>query len=137
MNISYSGMNATKKEIEVISSNLANALTTRTVEGGPYRRRYAVLEGVPIHFDQALSKAEARMSGGGVQVSRIEEDQSPPQRVYRPGHPDADVEGFVNLPNVRQSQEMVDLLFLSRLHEANLTAYNTTKKMAQDTLQIQ
>ena len=135
--ISFSGMKADLTQIEVASSNLANSLVTRTADGGPYRRRVSVLKENPISFQNVLDKAEMRISGGGVYVSEIQKDTSPYQRVYKPGHPDADAEGFVNFPNVRHSEEVVDLLTYSRHYEANLTAYNTIKRMAQDTLQIQ
>lgn len=136
-NISFSGMKTSLEQVEIASSNIANSLTTRSVEGGPYRRRTASIEEVPLSFQQVLDRANARVSGGGVRVREISEDPSPFQRVYQPGHPDADADGFVNLPNVRHSEEITNLLYYSRLYEANLTAYNVTKRMMQDTLQIQ
>ena len=135
--ISFSGMKSSLEQVEVASSNIANSLTTRSVDGGPYRRRVASLEEVPLSFQQELDKATMRVSGGGVRVREISQDPSPFQRIYQPGHPDADADGFVSMPNVRHSEEIVNLLYYSRLYEANLTAYNSVKKMMQDTLQIQ
>ena len=137
MDISVSAINAERKHMEIISSNIANVNTTRSIDGGPYRRRVPIYEEEAVSFDKELSRAEARLSGGGVKISDVIEDQSPFQRVYKPSHPDADAQGFVNLPNVDLSKEMVDMVYTSKLYEANITAYNATKKMMQDTLQIQ
>jgi flagellar basal-body rod protein FlgC len=138
LDISVSGIEAQRITMELIASNLANINTTRTVLGGPYRRRIAVLGEKQLSFGEELSLAEKRLgqSGGGVEVVEVVEDASPFQRVYNPGHPDADAQGFVDLPNVKISQEMVNMTYVSRLHEANITAFNATKKMMQDTLQL-
>lgn len=138
LDISVSGIESQRITMELIASNLANINTTRTVYGGPYRRRIAVLGEKPISFDNELIKAEAKLSqkSGGVEVVDIVEDSTPFQKVYKPGHPDADAQGFVSLPNVNMSTEMVDMIYSSRLHEANITAFSATKKMMQDTLQI-
>ncbi|MBN2058466.1 MAG: flagellar basal body rod protein FlgC [Candidatus Saganbacteria bacterium] len=135
LDISVSGLQAQRITQELIASNLANIGTTRTVYGGPYRRRIAVLGEKPISFADELSRAEASL-GGGVEVTEVVEDSSPFQKVYNPGHPDADADGFVELPNVNYSTEMVDMMYASRLYEANITAFNSTKKMMQDTLQL-
>jgi len=133
--ISVSAIDANRIKMEIIASNLANIDSTRSVDGGPYRRKIPILAEKPLSFAEELSKAEARR-GGGVEVVAIVEDQAPFQKVYNPGHPDADEQGFVALPNVSMSKEMVDLVYTSKLYEANITAFNVTKKMAQDTLQI-
>ena len=135
--ISVSGIDAQRTAMELIASNLANISTTRTVFGLPYRRRVAVFSERPLSFEEELYKAQLKVSGGGVVVSNIAEDKSPFQKVYNPGHPDADSQGFVQMPNVNLSNEMVDLIYTSRLYEANITAFNATKKMMQDTLQLQ
>ncbi len=134
--ISVSGIDAERIAMELIASNLANINSTRTVYGGPYRRRIPVFSETPVTFGQVLNRAEARLAGGGVRVADIVEDTAPFQKVYNPGHPDADKDGFVSLPNISMSQEMVDLTYISKLYEANVTVYNTTKKMAQDTLML-
>ena len=136
MDISISGVKANETHMEIISSNLANIQTTRTLAGGPYRRKVPVFAEKPLEFAEALSNAEKKLSGG-IEVSEIVEDQSPFEKVYNPGHPDADSSGFVSLPNISMSKEMVDMVYVSKLYEANITAYNASKKMAQDMLQIQ
>ena len=133
--ISVSGVNADRVWMENIASNLANINSTRSIYGGPYRRRVTVFAEQPLAFGEALRRAEARMAGGGV-VADVAEDPTPFQKVYNPGHPDADADGFVSLPNVSMSKEMIDLAYASRLYEANITVFNATKKMAQDTLLI-
>lgn len=137
MDISLSGLDAQRITMELIASNIANINTTRTVYGGPYRRRVPVLGEKPVTFAQQLSRAEQKLRGGGVEVQAVVEDSAPFQKVYKPGHPDADEDGFVSLPNVDLSKEMVDLMYSSRLYEANITAFNASKKMIQDTLQLQ
>jgi flagellar basal-body rod protein FlgC len=136
LNISISGLEAQRLTMELIASNLANMNTTRTVDGGPYQRRIAVLGEKPLSFANELENAQVRLSGGGVEVSDVVEDTTPFPQVYNPGHPDANAKGFVSLPNVDYSQEMVDMMYVSRLYEANITAFNATKKMMQDTLQL-
>jgi flagellar basal-body rod protein FlgC len=128
LDISISAIAAQRVAQELIASNIANINTTRTVYGGPYRRR------IPV-FAEQLARAQQKL--GGVEVADVVEDTAPFQKVYNPGHPDADGQGFVSLPNVNLSKEMVDQLWISRWGEANITAYNATKKMMQDTLQLQ
>jgi flagellar basal-body rod protein FlgC len=141
LEISVSGVEAQRRTMELISSNLANINTTRTLYGGPYRRKIAVLSEKPLSFDGELTRAQLRLYGsaaaGGVEVSDVIEDNTPFQKVYNPGHPDADASGYVDMPNVNMSDEMVDMIMTSRLYEANITAFNATKKMMQDTLGIQ
>ena len=137
MDISISGVEAQRITMELIASNIANINTTRTVYGGPYRRRIPVLSEKSLSFAEELARAEGKIAAGGVEVQDVVEDTTPFQKVYKPGHPDADAQGFVSLPNVDLSQEMVDLTYSQRLFEANVTAFNATKKMMQDTLQLQ
>ena len=137
LDISVSAIDAQRRTMELIASNLANINTTRTILGGPYRRRIAVLREKELSFSEELTKAEFRLyGGGGVEAGEVVEDQTPFQKVYNPGHPDADDQGFVSMPNVSLSTEMVDMIYTSRLYEANITAFNATKKMMQDTLQL-
>jgi flagellar basal-body rod protein FlgC len=136
--ISVSAINAERLHMELISSNIANANTTRTITGEPYRRRIAVMSEKPLRsFAEELAYARLKLEGGGVEVTEVVEDQTPFQRVFNPGHPDADSQGYVNMPNVDLAREMVDMVYASKLYEANITAFNATKKMMQDTLQIQ
>jgi len=136
LDISVSAINANRTHMEIISSNLANINTTRTVQGGPYKRKIPVFSEKPLEFVEALNAAESKLSGG-IEVSEIVDDPTPFQKVFNPGHPDADSEGFVSLPNVSLAKEMVDMVYVTKVYEANITAYNATKKMEQETLQIQ
>ena len=136
MDISISGIEAQRITMELIASNIANINTTRTVYGGPYRRKVAALGEKILSFSEQLTLAEKKISAGGVEVTEVAEDQTPFSKIYKPGHPDADEQGFVLFPNVDLSTEMVDQVYVSRLYEANITAYNASKKMMQDTLQL-
>lgn len=136
MQISVDGINASRIHMEIISSNLANINTTRTSLGGPYKRKIPVYAEKPIEFSEVLSSAQQKISGG-IEVVDIAEDATPLQKVFNPGHPDADKDGYVSMPNVSMSKEMVDMVYVSKIYEANITAYNATKRMAQETLQIQ
>jgi len=139
--ISISGINAERLHMELIASNIANISTTKTADGGVYRRKVLSYTEKPVTFQDVLSKAEGeiekRSYGGGVTAKVTEDTFNPLQKIYNPGHPDADENGFVTLPNVSLSTEMTDLVYTSRLYEANITAFNATKKMGQEALQIQ
>lgn len=137
LSISAAGLQAEGKNMEVIASNIANINTTRTLGGGPYRRRVSVFEERQLSFAQELDRANSKLSGGGIKVGEIVEDTSPLPKVYNPSHPDADSFGFVSMPNVNLSKEMVDMIYSSRLYEANITVYNATKQMMRDTMQLQ
>jgi len=126
LDISASGMTAERLRMDVISANIANADSTSGPNGQPYRREEVVLQPAGS-FDSVLR---------GVQVAGIVQDQSPPRRVYDPGHPDADAQGYVSMPNVSPITEMVDLIGASRSYEANVTAMNATKQMVTRTLDI-
>ena len=132
MDISASGLAAERTRVNVAASNLANAETTRGPDGQPYRRRDPVLEAVP--FEAAL--AEPGAAPMGVRVAQIAQDPGPGRRVYSPGHPDADPQGFVTLPDVNPTHEVVNLMSASRGFEANATAVETLKTMAQRALEI-
>ena len=136
LSISTSAIQAERLRMELISSNIANINTTRSIDGGPYRRREAIFAEQSLSFDEELGLAQDKMNSGGVKISDIVEDKTPFPKVYNPSHPDADKDGFVEMPNVSLSKEMVDMVESSRMYEANITAYNVTKKMVQDTLQI-
>jgi flagellar basal-body rod protein FlgC len=130
--ISASGLAAERQRMEVVANNIANAHTTRTAEGGPYRRQQII-------FATALQSALASSSAGslgGVQVVGIQPDMSELPRVYNPGHPEADKDGFVTMPNVKLPNEMVDLMTASRAYEANLKALRTFRKMAEQALSL-
>lgn len=134
MDISASALTAERTRMNLISSNLANVNSTRTPEGGPYRRKDAVFTAsdAPGSFGRALGKAAARK----VEVSQINEDQNPPRMQYEPTHPDADPQGYVAYPNVNVVEEMADMITASRSYEANVTAAQAAKSMAIKTLEI-
>jgi flagellar basal-body rod protein FlgC len=138
IDISASGLSAERLRMDVTAENLANAQTTRGANGGAYRRKEVVLQQVDGGgFRTAL--AGAMGSGnrpGGVQAAGIVEDQSPLKQVYDPGHPDANAQGYVEMPNVNPVSEMVDLISASRAYEANVTAMQTAKTMFSKTLDL-
>jgi flagellar basal-body rod protein FlgC len=139
LEISASGLTAERLRMDVTAENLANAQTTRGANGQPYRRKEVVLQEAPGSFGASLSRAMgggAGASGGGVQVAGVVEDSSPLKRVYDPGHPDADAQGYVSMPNVDTVTEMVDLISASRAYEANVTAMNAAKQMFAHTLEL-
>ena len=138
LEISASGLTAQRQRIEVISSNLANANTTRTSEGGPYRRKDLVFEAGPIQhsFSTALNAELEDQAGAGVEVAGIYEDSSPFIRRYDPAHPDADKEGYVLMPNVNPIEEMVNLVSATRSFEANTQAISAIKEIAQKSVEI-
>jgi flagellar basal-body rod protein FlgC len=140
LDISASGMSAERLRMDVIAENLANADTTRGPNGGPYRRKEVVLQegGSGGSFAATLQGVQGAQSstGGGVEVTGIVNDPSPLKRVYDPGHPDADAQGYVTMPNVEPVTEMVDLITASRGYEANVQAMNASKSMFTKTLDI-
>ena len=139
LSISASALTAERTRMDVTAENLANAQTTRTEAGGAYRRKVVVLAqdgDVASSFGAQLGKAMGTATGGGVKVAAITEDTTPLKTVYDPGHPDADPDGYVQLPNVEPVEEMVDLITESRSYEANVTAMQTAKTMFSRTLDI-
>lgn len=134
MDISASALAAERTRMNLISSNLANVNSTRTAEGGPYKRKDAVFTATALGggFSAALSKADAKR----VEISQIVEDQKAPRLQYDPTHPDADAQGNVAYPNVNVVEEMADMIAASRSYEANVTAAQAAKSMALKTLDI-
>ncbi len=127
-------LNAERVRLEVTSQNIANANTTRGLDGQPYRRQTVV-------FETLLRQQQAALGGGGslpqgVQVARIEKDQTPFRLTRIPGHPDANADGMVAMPNVNIHEEMVDLMAASRAFEANLSVVKNARSMAMHALQI-
>jgi flagellar basal-body rod protein FlgC len=139
--ISASALTAERMRMDVTAENLANAQTTRTADGGPYRRKEVVLQEVGNVGGFAGSLRTAMGAGsserpGGVEVAGIAEDSTPNKMVYDPGHPDADANGYVAMPNVDSVTEMVDLISASRAYEANVTALQSAKTMFSKTLDL-
>ena len=135
MQISSSALSAQRTRLNVISSNLANVGTTRTLEGGPYRKQDVVFRSVPGGFDKHLDQA-MRGAVSGVEVAEIRANPSPFRSVYEPGHPDADENGMVSLPNIDTMSEMVDMMSATRSYEANTSAIQAAKRMAMKALEI-
>ncbi|MGF7185182.1 flagellar basal-body rod protein FlgC [Desulfitispora alkaliphila] len=142
IDVSASGLTAERIRMDAISSNLANANTTRTENGGPYRRKQVVLsEKGQDSFQANLNKAmNKNVLNNGVKVEKITEDQKPFRLVYDPSHPDAiqegEMAGYVQKPNVNVVSEMVDMISATRAYEANVTAVNSAKNMAMKALEI-
>lgn len=133
--ISASGLSAEKLRMDTIASNIANSTTTRTEEGGPYRRKIAVFkENLENEVDRLSGKKE--LATKGVKVESIVEDPTPFKLVYDPNHPDANEEGYVEMPNVNMLNEMVDMIAATRAYEANITALNASKTMFLKALEI-
>jgi flagellar basal-body rod protein FlgC len=129
LQVSASALEAQKKRMNIIASNMANANSTRTEEGGPYKRKDVVfssllMENSPDHME-------------GVQVSDIATDNTPPKTVYDPGHPDADQNGFVAMPNINIIEEMTNMMMALRAYEASVSAFNISKTMFMKTLELQ
>lgn len=159
LEISASGMRAQRIRQNAISSNLANAETSRTDDGGPYRRQFVVFTAQSDRRDVRLLNKELslqgtrtarghlpippadfprdeRFFGSGVAVAEIREDSRPPKMAYDPAHPDADEKGYVAMPNINIVEEMTDMIAATRAYEANVTAFNATKSMAAQALQL-
>jgi flagellar basal-body rod protein FlgC len=127
LSVSASGMAAQRARAELLVENVANAETTRTPEGGPYRRKDVVFESVPAEpgFQSILAEAQ----GGGVAVSDVLTDTRDPERRYVPGHPDADADGYVAFPRLNPAEDMVDLMGAARGYDANVAAIGAVKDM--------
>ncbi len=159
LNISATALRAQRVRQNVIASNLANAETTRTSEGGPYRRQSVVLKADPMEAEKKFVFAPEKLRGftshedhiaipqpgfpldkdrigSGVEVAAIEKDANPPRLVYDPSHPDANEQGYVAMPNVNVVQEMTDMISATRSYEASVTAMNSAKAMLLKALEI-
>lgn len=135
LSVSASGMSAQRTRAELLVENLANSETTRTEQGGPYRRKDAVFSSVDVAGD-AFTSVLREVSGTGVEVSEIAIDQRDPERRYLPGHPDADKDGYVAFPRMNPAEDMVDLLSASRGYQANIAAMSAVKDMIQKSIDL-
>jgi flagellar basal-body rod protein FlgC len=137
MNTSSSALTAERTRMNLISSNLANINTTRTPEGGPYKRKDAIFAATPLvdGFGRTLDGA-ANKYLKQVSVAEIVEDKNPPRMQYDPSHPDADPQGYVAMPNVNVVEEMADMITATRVYEANVMSAQAAKNMALKTLEI-
>ncbi len=159
LGISATALRAQRIRQNVIASNLANVETTRTPDGGPYKRQTVVLRENPVEPERKFIFEKPRMHGftthenhiaipkpgfpesrdkvgSGVEVVAIEQDATPPRLVYNPEHPDADEQGYVAMPNVNVVQEMTDMITATRSYEASVTAMNSTKAMLLKALEL-
>ncbi|MCT4618606.1 MAG: flagellar basal body rod protein FlgC [Marinisporobacter sp.] len=137
INVSATGLTAERLRMDIISKNIANANTTRTSSGTPYRRQVPVFKESSLEFSQVLENAKnGQVTGNGVEVMAIKEDKTPFKKVYDPGHPEADKDGYVQMPNVDIVTEMINMISSTRAYEANVTAMNATKSMAMKALEI-
>lgn len=137
MRVSSSGLSAQRQRMNTISSNIANINTTRTPEGGPYRRKDVIFEAMPDarNFGELVTaKPDERIQR--VQVTDITADRKPPLLKYEPDHPDANEEGYVAYPNINLMEEMANMIQATRSYEANVSAMQATKDMAMSALEI-
>lgn len=135
--ISASALRAERIRIDTVATNLANAHTTQTVEGGPYRRKTVLFAARALdEFGQMLDDLGRSARPAGVDVTGVVEDATPPRMVFDPGHPDANPEGYVAHPNVDPIVEMVDLQAATRAYEANVQVVNATRRMSDAALSI-
>jgi len=134
LDISGSAMGAERTRLNVIAANIANAEVTRTPEGGPYRRKVVTFE--PILQDVLRNTDPSSEFAKGVKVKSISTDQSPFQKIYKKGHPDADENGMVEMPNVNLTFEMIDLMTALRAYEANLHAAKKFTEMTDQVIQM-
>lgn len=135
-NVSASGLEVQRKRIEVTSENLANANSTRTPEGGPYKKKNVVVASVPLPFNQVL---EGNLKASQVQEARvlgIIDSPGAPKMIYDPNHPDANENGYVGTPDINTTQELMDILNASKAYEANVTVFNAAKSMLLRTLDL-
>lgn len=127
--VSASALEAQKHRMNAIASNMANAQSTRSADGGPYKKKEVVFEIMPIK-----SKASDWLEG--VKATGVVEDSRPPIVVYDPGHPDADEKGYVSMPNINVIEEMVNMMMALRAYEANVKAFNISKGMYSKALEL-
>ena len=143
-NVSTSGMSAQRTRINVVSANIANAKTTHTIEGGPYKKQQVVFEDILIANSKKTNTNDVETTNSknsdislrGVGVKSIVQSDAKPVMRYEPTHPDADENGYVAYPDINTMEEMANLIEASRSYEANITALNTTKSMAIKDLEI-
>ena len=137
LSVSASGMTAQRQRAEVLVENIANADTTRTANGGPYRRQDVVFEATPVGqpFSSVL-QAQMDHQPQGVAISQMVVDQSEPDRRYLPGHPDADKDGYVLFPKMNPAEDMVDLMGASRSYQANVSAISAVKEMINRSMDL-
>ena len=137
LSVSASGMSAQRSRAELLVENLANAETTHTPDGGPYRRKDAVFQSTDVSSSFAdMFQVEMNPQSAGVEVSKIVVDQRDPEKRYMPGHPDADKDGYVSFPRINPSEDMVDLISSTRNYEGNIAAMSAVKDMIRRSIDL-
>jgi flagellar basal-body rod protein FlgC len=141
LGVGASGLSAQRIRVEALAENIANSETTRTPQGGPYRRRQVVFESAPAgaSFGIALSQAKSRFDGQaleGVRVARVEFEGTEPERRYEPDHPDADGEGYVLYPGFNPVEDMLDMTASVRSYQANLAVIDAVRQMINATIDV-
>ena len=138
LSVSASGMSAQRMRAALLVENIANSETTRTPEGGPYRRKDAVFttDQIASPFGSELDAQLGGAGSTGVRVADITVDNSAPERRYMPGHPDADANGYVAMPKVNPAEDMVDLMSANRSYQANVSAMSAVKDMIQKSIDL-
>jgi flagellar basal-body rod protein FlgC len=139
LEVSGSALAAERARAEVVATNMANSETTRTAQGGPFRRKVVVFSSAGASAFRLLLAGYNRLAGrapGGVRLVQVAEDSAPPIARYEPGHPDANAAGFVEYPNINPVQEMVDLMGAVRAYQLNASAVNASKQMLQQSLEL-
>jgi flagellar basal-body rod protein FlgC len=134
LSVSASGMAAQRERAALLVENIANAETTRTPEGGPYKRKDAIFSSASV-ASEFSSELDAQMQTG-VTVTGISVDQRPPEKQYMPGHPDADADGYVSMPRMNPAEDMVDLTSANRSYQANVAAMSAVKDMIQKSIDL-
>jgi len=129
LNISATALTAERTRLDIIAQNIANVETTHGADGRAYRRRQVIFEAIPVEPGTSIG-------AGGVRVAQVTTSDAPTPRVYNPGHPDADAQGYVEMPNVNVVDEMVDLVTATRAYEANVAVVNATKTMISRALDL-
>ena len=138
MHISAAGMTAQRSRMDIVAENIANAESTRTPEGGPYRRRQVVFQATPAaqSFSTVFNSSFAKDRHQSVNASHVAQDPTPFREVFDPSHPDADAKGVVRMPNVNPVEEMVDMNSAARSFEANVTTMEASKRMFLKSLEL-
>lgn len=138
MRVSASGMAAQRTRMNTISSNIANINTTKTLEGGPYRRKDVIFEAMPDakSFGEIIMSSDPRSDVQRVQVVDVISDTNAPILKHEPNHPDANEDGYVAYPNINHMEEMANMIMATRLYEANVSAMQASKEMANSALEL-
>jgi len=134
--IASSGMSAQRRRLEVIASNLANARTTRTAQGGPYRKKLILFKAAELESSGSAFGREFNRQLRKVSVTGVIDDPRPPLEVYDPSHPDADANGYVRMPNINVVDEMINMIGAARSYEASLEVMKTAKRMSNAALEL-